>query len=464
MAQTNFTPISLYYSTTAAAVPTAGNLVAGELAINTQDGKLFYKDAAGVVQVLGTKGGVGTSSTTQVLYNSSGLVVGSANLTYDGTTFTTTGAANFATSTGNVGIGTASPSSYYANKLVVLGTGDTGVTIAGDTTATNFLAFADGSTGSDRFRGYLAYSHTNNALLFASDATERMRIDSSGNVGIGTSSPNASYRLDVAGNSGLRVSGSTVGSVAIRSASTYSNFVSFNESGVADRGVIGFAGGNSGMQFRVNGAYDITTGTEAMRITSGGDLCVGLTSAPMGTTAGSISNNVAVANNTFWTRNSSATPYGMEVQYSGAAPNNTGNPYLECFDTGATRFVMRSNGGLANYSANNANLSDAREKENIELAGSYLDKICAIPVKTFNYIDQNHEEDGGKTLGVIAQDVQTIAPELVLESNWGAKGEPEKMRLSIYQTDLQYALMKAIQELNAKVDAQAVEIATLKAK
>jgi len=55
MAQTGFTPISLYYTTTAAAVPTAGNLVAGELAINTADGKLFYKDSGGVVQTLATK-------------------------------------------------------------------------------------------------------------------------------------------------------------------------------------------------------------------------------------------------------------------------------------------------------------------------------------------------------------------------------------------------------------------------
>jgi len=45
MAQTNYTPISLYYSTTAAAAPTAGNLVDGELAINTNDGKLYYKDS-----------------------------------------------------------------------------------------------------------------------------------------------------------------------------------------------------------------------------------------------------------------------------------------------------------------------------------------------------------------------------------------------------------------------------------
>jgi hypothetical protein len=88
MAATGYTPISLYYSATSTNVPTAGNLVAGELAINTADGKLFYKDSAGVVQVIGTKGGVGSSSTTQVLYNSSGLVVGSANMTFNGTTLT----------------------------------------------------------------------------------------------------------------------------------------------------------------------------------------------------------------------------------------------------------------------------------------------------------------------------------------------------------------------------------------
>jgi len=55
MAATGFTPISLYYSTTASTAPTAGNLIAGELAINTTDGKLYYKDTAGVVQTLATK-------------------------------------------------------------------------------------------------------------------------------------------------------------------------------------------------------------------------------------------------------------------------------------------------------------------------------------------------------------------------------------------------------------------------
>ena len=52
MAQAGFTPISLYYSTTASTLPTAGNLVAGELAINTADGKLYFKNSSGVVTLL----------------------------------------------------------------------------------------------------------------------------------------------------------------------------------------------------------------------------------------------------------------------------------------------------------------------------------------------------------------------------------------------------------------------------
>ena len=99
MAQTGFTPLSLYYSATTTNVPLAADLVAGELALNTADGKLFYKDSSGVVQVLGTKGGVGSSSTTQVLYNSSGLVVGSANMTFNGTVLTSSFAGPVAATT-----------------------------------------------------------------------------------------------------------------------------------------------------------------------------------------------------------------------------------------------------------------------------------------------------------------------------------------------------------------------------
>lgn len=73
MAATGYTPIQLYYSTTTTNAPSAGNLVDGELAINTADGKLFYKDNGGAVQVIAWKttpvSAGGTGSTTLAANN-----------------------------------------------------------------------------------------------------------------------------------------------------------------------------------------------------------------------------------------------------------------------------------------------------------------------------------------------------------------------------------------------------------
>lgn len=52
MAQTGFLPIQLYYSTTASATPSSGNLANGELGLNITDGKLYYKDNTGTVKLL----------------------------------------------------------------------------------------------------------------------------------------------------------------------------------------------------------------------------------------------------------------------------------------------------------------------------------------------------------------------------------------------------------------------------
>lgn len=47
MAASGFTPISLYYATTAGAQPTTGNLVLGELGLNIADGVAYFKNSAG---------------------------------------------------------------------------------------------------------------------------------------------------------------------------------------------------------------------------------------------------------------------------------------------------------------------------------------------------------------------------------------------------------------------------------
>lgn len=59
MAQTNYTPIQLYYSTTRTAVPSASSLVPGELALNITDGNLYFKDNTNTVQLIASTAGVG---------------------------------------------------------------------------------------------------------------------------------------------------------------------------------------------------------------------------------------------------------------------------------------------------------------------------------------------------------------------------------------------------------------------
>ena len=91
MAATNFTPIQLYFSTTASAVPLAANLAQGELAINITDGKLYYEDNTGAVQVIATKGaGTIGGSTTQIQYNNAGALAGNAAMVFNSGTSTTT--------------------------------------------------------------------------------------------------------------------------------------------------------------------------------------------------------------------------------------------------------------------------------------------------------------------------------------------------------------------------------------
>lgn len=109
MAQAGYTPISLYHSTTASAVPIAGNLVPGELAININDGKLYYENSSGVVTLFGSSGDVSTIS-----FGSTGLTPNTA------TGGAVTVAGTLITSNGGTGL-----SSYTIGDLPYYATGTT---------------------------------------------------------------------------------------------------------------------------------------------------------------------------------------------------------------------------------------------------------------------------------------------------------------------------------------------------
>jgi hypothetical protein len=297
-----------------------------------------------------------------------------------------------------------------------------------------------------------------NPIIFLPNEVEGMRLTSTG-LGIGTSSPSTKLHINNA-------------------SATATYLRAENTNGYALFGVD--SSGNAYAGAETNDAFGlVTNGTYRLYIEAGGNIGIG-TSSPSErldvggfvkstgfTVSGTNVCTIASSNANSYVlvlSSTNATPlseYIQSLRFTASAPNNTSARFLEGGDTGGDRFVFRSNGGLANYSANDVNLSDRREKINFAPAGSYLDKICAIPVQTFNYIDQNLEQDGGLTLGVVAQDVQAVAPELVMENNWAGKDETPKMRLSIYQTDLQYALMKCIQEQQALITTLTERITAL---
>jgi hypothetical protein len=232
--------------------------------------------------------------------------------------------------TGNVGIGTSSPSTKLqvttgssgvtphasADELFIENSSgnSAGLTIASGTSDSGRLAFAD--TGSSLI-GLLAYDHSNNSMQFTTNSSERMRIDSSGNVGIGTTSPNASdfgsqtgvvHLKDIGNNNtGIKLEHSTGKSMFMQNATNT------------------FFGTISAHPLRFN-----TNTSERMRIDSSGDVGIG-TSNPTGKLNIATSSTDGV--NTLFGANTSPTAAGMYVGFNDSDATATlgvyyaSNPY-----------------------------------------------------------------------------------------------------------------------------------------
>ena len=161
MAETGFTPIQLYRTATGSAVPTAGNLADGELAINTNDGKLFFKNSSGAVtEIASTGGSTGTVNSVNVVGGTTGLaptggpITSSGNITLAGTLVAANG-------------GTGATSLAVNN--VVLGNGTSAVQVVAPGTSGNVLK-SNGSTwiSAAEAAGYPAPSLTGVSLTATS--------------------------------------------------------------------------------------------------------------------------------------------------------------------------------------------------------------------------------------------------------------------------------------------------------
>ena len=351
-------------------------------------------------------------------------------------------------SSGNVGIGTTSPDALL--------------------TVNTIASFGDGAVGTPSIahKGDLntgLWFPAADTIAASTAGSERIRVDSSGNVMIATTTSAGRLNVYRAG-SGLQTTTPqlTVQNNAVDGSTSDGPGINFAN---ATGAVANIGSSGNGIMFFSNRADSTASWSTRASIRATGELWVNRTTAlsVSGVTADhAFKGTTGNGNWAAGVENAGAsTPWGLSIYYSGAAPNNTTQDFIWCADTGGQRFSVRSNGGIANYQANDANLSDVRTKTQIELAGSYLDKICAIPVKTFLYKDQT---DSQRNLGVIAQEVEAVAPELVDVSGFGTEQEGEEPYKAIYQTDLQYALMKCIQEQQQMIQELQKAVSNLQSK
>ena len=164
-------------------------------------------------------------------------------------------------------------------------------------------------------------------------------------------------------------------------------------------------------------------------------------------------------------------PYGLEVNFANADPNNATNWGLG-FYSASPSFVwiyrIYSNGTVAAR-------SDARWKKNIVTTrNGYLEDLCKLRVVKYNWY--NHEEDAPKELGLIAQEVEEVFPNLISYDKVTTKkqveqedgtfieeefedGESRSVKISV----LPFMLLKGLQEAMAKIEDLQKEITDLKA-
>lgn len=136
---------------------------------------------------------------------------------------------------------------------------------------------------------------------------------------------------------------------------------------------------------------------EVMRLETTGALFIGSTT---GSTAKLGVAQTAAAAITTYLVNSNAVPGAAVIaycQFTAAAPNDTNAYFIRCQDNAANRAIIYSNGGLANFSANNVNLSDISVKPEFEqhtaaeldaLQGSFV----SVDWGRFKYADQTHDD------------------------------------------------------------------------
>jgi len=291
-------------------------------------------------------------------------------------------------------------------------------TISAGTTSGTAIAIAGDTTGA------LALQTNNGTTAVTIDTSQRVLINATSASGFDSGADN----LIVGAGSGSN-------GITIYSGNTSTAAINFAD-GTTGSDI--YAGGITYNHNTNNLDLATTDGSTRMRITSGGNFLVGGT-----TTIGD--NGILLAN----------ADYTATYRSTGTA-----GAYVHAFasDIGGTRtvkYAVYANGTVGA-------VSDQNLKKNIEPARNYLTDLMNIEVVKYNWISDSNTDH--KELGYIAQQVETVFPSMVDEHTYN-DGNGNSVTQKMLKKEVFIPMMlKAIQELNAKVDAQAITIAELQAR
>ena len=330
-----------------------------------------------------------------------------------------------------------------AGTTTVVAVTTAGAAVTGTLSATGVATFAAGTvalpsitTSGDTNTGI--YFPAADTIAFTEAGTERMRIDSSGNVGIGTTSP--VNILSVNGGVSLLPYYETYLANSYYSGSWkyagngHAWGIGNNFGGPANGTTIAIAAVNAG------GAGAALTWNPVFNIDSSGNLLVGLTS-------GNADAKVSI--------NAGSTDASPCIDFrKGSATTTTAQVYARFWCSAgavATGSITANGVSSATFTA----YSDKRLKENIVDLPSQLDNIMALRPVEFDF--KGYEPGEGHQIGFIAQEVQEIYPDLV--------GEGTDGMLTLSDMNKNDArLIKCIQEQQALILALTDRIAALEAK